>query len=202
MKSKKFINIKDALETCYLEMNKAEKELIFTKLINEAKSNGISSFELQISNGANTNIPVKYRIELDRCVVRSLDKISFFDGTLKNYNYSKSMFKSDNYDIKSLYLLSSFYDKSSLSIKKREISLAIDNGKYFIEDTYNFGGNKNIISREEDSIDDVLFYFANEDNVKSIILDDKMFNETEFLYQVLNKSLSDEKDKQLCKSLQ
>ena len=37
MESKKFISIKDALETCYLEMNNAEKELIFTKLVNEAK---------------------------------------------------------------------------------------------------------------------------------------------------------------------
>ena len=112
------------------------------------------------------------------------------------------MFKSDDYDIRSLYLLSSFYDKQSLSIKKREISLSIDNGKYFIEDIYDSRGNKNIVSREENSISDVLFYFDGEDNVKSIILDDRIFNETEFLYQILEKNLNNEKNKQLCKDLQ
>lgn len=202
MESKKFISIKDALETCYLEMNNAEKELIFTKLVDEAKQEGISSFELEIPNGISPKTPVKYRVELDRCVIRAFDKISFLNGVLESYSYSKSMFKSDNYDIRSLYLLSSFYDKQSLSIKKREISLSIDNGKYFIEDTYDFRGNKNIVSREENSISDVLFYFDGEDNVKSIILDDRIFNETEFLYQILEKNLNNEKNKQLCKDLQ
>lgn len=202
MENKKFISIKDALETCYLEMNNAEKELIFTKLVNEAKKEGISSFELEIPNGISPKTPVKYRVELDRCVIRAFDKISFLNGVLESYSYSKSMFKSDDYDIRSLYLLSSFYDKQSLSIKKREISLSIDNGKYFIEDTYDSRGNKNIVSREENSISDVLFYFDGEDNVKSIILDDRIFNETEFLYQILEKNLNNEKNKQLCKDLQ
>ena len=202
MEIKKFISIKDALETCYLEMNNAEKELIFTKLVNEAKKEGISSFELEIPNGISPKTPVKYRVELDRCVIRAFDKISFLNGVLESYSYSKSMFKSDDYDIRSLYLLSSFYDKQSLSIKKREISLSIDNGKYFIEDTYDSRGNKNIVSREENSISDVLFYFDGEDNVKSIILDDRMFNEAEFLYQILEKNLNNEKNKQLCKDLQ
>ena len=202
MESKKFISIKAALETCYLEMNNAEKELIFTKLVNEAKQEGISSFELEISNGISPKTPIKYRVELDRCVIRAFDKISFLNGILESYSYSKSMFKSDDYDIRSLYLLSSFYDKQSLSIKKREISLSIDNGKYFIEDTYDSKGNKNIVSREENSISDVLFYFDGEDNVKSIILDDRMFNEAEFLYQILEKNLNNEKNKQLCKDLQ
>ena len=202
MESKKFISIKAALETCYLEMNNAEKELIFTKLVNEAKQEGISSFELEISNGISPKTPIKYRVELDRCVIRAFDKISFLNGILESYSYSKSMFKSDDYDIRSLYLLSSFYDKQSLSIKKREISLSIDNGKYFIEDTYDSRGNKNIVSREENSISDVLFYFDGEDNVKSIILDDRMFNEAEFLYQILEKNLNNEKNKQLCKDLQ
>lgn len=202
MESKKFISIKAALETCYLEMNNAEKELIFTKLVNEAKQEGISSFELEIPNGISPKTPIKYRVELDRCVIRAFDKISFLNGILESYSYSKSMFKSDDYDIRSLYLLSSFYDKQSLSIKKREISLSIDNGKYFIEDTYDSRGNKNIISREENSISDVLFYFDGEDNVKSIILDDRMFNEAEFLYQILEKNLNNEKNKQLCKDLQ
>ena len=202
MESKKFISIKTALETCYLEMNNAEKELIFTKLVNEAKQEGISSFELEIPNGISHKTPIKYRVELDRCVIRAFDKISFLNGILESYSYSKSMFKSDDYDIRSLYLLSSFYDKQSLSIKKREISLSIDNGKYFIEDTYDSKGNKNIVSREENSISDVLFYFDGEDNVKSIILDDRMFNEAEFLYQILDKNLNNEKNKQLCKDLQ
>lgn len=202
MESKKFISIKAALETCYLEMNNAEKELIFTKLVNEAKEEGISSFELEIPNGISPKTPIKYRVELDRCVIRAFDKISFLNGILESYSYSKSMFKSDDYDIRSLYLLSSFYDKQSLSIKKREISLSIDNGKYFIEDTYDSKGNKNIVSREENSISDVLFYFDGEDNVKSIILDDRMFNEAEFLYQILEKNLNNEKNKQLCKDLQ
>lgn len=202
MESKKFISIKDVLETCYLEMNNAEKELIFTKLVNEAKQEGISSFELEIPNGISPKTPIKYRVELDRCVIRAFDKISFLNGILESYSYSKSMFKSDDYDIRSLYLLSSFYDKQSLSIKKREISLSIDNGKYFIEDTYDSRGNKNIVSREENSISDVLFYFDVEDNVKSIILDDRMFNEAEFLYQILEKNLNNEKNKQLCKDLQ
>lgn len=202
MGSKKFISIKAALETCYLEMNNAEKELIFTKLVNEAKQEGISSFELEIPNGISPKTPIKYRVELDRCVIRAFDKISFLNGILESYSYSKSMFKSDDYDIRSLYLLSSFYDKQSLSIKKREISLSIDNGKYFIEDTYDSRGNKNIVSREENSISDVLFYFDGEDNVKSIILDDRMFNEAEFLYQILEKNLNNEKNKQLCKDLQ
>lgn len=202
MESKKFISIKDVLETCYLEMNNAEKELIFTKLVNEAKQEGISSFELEIPNGISPKTPIKYRVELDRCVIRAFDKISFLNGILESYSYSKSMFKSDDYDIRSLYLLSSFYDKQSLSIKKREISLSIDNGKYFIEDTYDSKGNKNIVSREENSISDVLFYFDGEDNVKSIILDDRMFNEAEFLYQILEKNLNNEKNKQLCKDLQ
>lgn len=202
MESKKFISIKAALETCYLEMNNAEKELIFTKLVNEAKQEGISSFELEIPNGISHKTPIKYRVELDRCVIRAFDKISFLNGILESYSYSKSMFKSDDYDIRSLYLLSSFYDKQSLSIKKREISLSIDNGKYFIEDTYDSKGNKNIVSREENSISDVLFYFDGEDNVKSIILDDRMFNEAEFLYQILEKNLNNEKNKQLCKDLQ
>lgn len=202
VESKKFISIKAALETCYLEMNNAEKELIFTKLVNEAKQEGISSFELEISNGISPKTPIKYRVELDRCVIRAFDKISFLNGILESYSYSKSMFKSDDYDIRSLYLLSSFYDKQSLSIKKREISLSIDNGKYFIEDTYDSRGNKNIVSREENSISDVLFYFDGEDNVKSIILDDRMFNEAEFLYQILEKNLNNEKNKQLCKDLQ
>ncbi len=202
MESKKFISIKAALETCYLEMNNAEKELIFTKLVNEAKQEGISSFELEIPNGISPKTPIKYRVELDRCVIRAFDKISFLNGILESYSYSKSMFKSDDYDIRSLYLLSSFYDKQSLSIKKREISLSIDNGKYFIEDTYDSRGNKNIVSREENSISDVLFYFDGEDNVKSIILDDRMFNEAEFLYQILEKNLNNEKNKQLCKDLQ
>lgn len=202
MESKKFISIKAALETCYLEMNNAEKELIFTKLVNEAKEEGISSFELEIPNGISPKTPIKYRVELDRCVIRAFDKISFLNGILESYSYSKSMFKSDDYDIRSLYLLSSFYDKQSLSIKKREISLSIDNGKYFIEDTYDSRGNKNIVSREENSISDVLFYFDGEDNVKSIILDDRMFNEAEFLYQILEKNLNNEKNKQLCKDLQ
>lgn len=202
MESKKFISIKTALETCYLEMNNAEKELIFTKLVNEAKQEGISSFELEIPNGISPKTPIKYRVELDRCVIRAFDKISFLNGILESYSYSKSMFKSDDYDIRSLYLLSSFYDKQSLSIKKREISLSIDNGKYFIEDTYDSRGNKNIVSREENSISDVLFYFDGEDNVKSIILDDRMFNEAEFLYQILEKNLNNEKNKQLCKDLQ
>ena len=202
VESKKFISIKAALETCYLEMNNAEKELIFTKLVNEAKQEGISSFELEISNGISPKTPIKYRVELDRCVIRAFDKISFLNGILESYSYSKSMFKSDDYDIRSLYLLSSFYDKQSLSIKKREISLSIDNGKYFIEDTYDSKGNKNIVSREENSISDVLFYFDGEDNVKSIILDDRMFNEAEFLYQILEKNLNNEKNKQLCKDLQ
>lgn len=202
MESKKFISIKDVLETCYLEMNNAEKELIFTKLVNEAKEEGISSFELEIPNGISPKTPIKYRVELDRCVIRAFDKISFLNGILESYSYSKSMFKSDDYDIRSLYLLSSFYDKQSLSIKKREISLSIDNGKYFIEDTYDSRGNKNIVSREENSISDVLFYFDGEDNVKSIILDDRMFNEAEFLYQILEKNLNNEKNKQLCKDLQ
>ncbi|MDD6480317.1 MAG: hypothetical protein PUF22_03460 [Clostridium sp.] len=202
MESKKFISIKDVLETCYLEMNNAEKELIFTKLVNEAKQEGISSFELEIPNGISPKTPIKYRVELDRCVIRAFDKISFLNGILESYSYSKSMFKSDDYDIRSLYLLSSFYDKQSLSIKKREISLSIDNGKYFIEDTYDSRGNKNIVSREENSISDVLFYFDGEDNVKSIILDDRMFNEAEFLYQILEKNLNNEKNKQLCKDLQ
>lgn len=202
MESKKFISIKAALETCYLEMNNAEKELIFTKLVNEAKQEGISSFELEIPNGISHKTPIKYRVELDRCVIRAFDKISFLNGILESYSYSKSMFKSDDYDIRSLYLLSSFYDKQSLSIKKREISLSIDNGKYFIEDTYDSRGNKNIVSREENSISDVLFYFDGEDNVKSIILDDRMFNEAEFLYQILEKNLNNEKNKQLCKDLQ
>lgn len=202
MKSKKFISIKAALETCYLEMNNAEKELIFTKLVNEAKQEGISYFELEIPTGISPKTPIKYRVELDRCVIRAFDKISFLNGILESYSYSKSMFKSDDYDIRSLYLLSSFYDKQSLSIKKREISLSIDNGKYFIEDTYDSRGNKNIVSREENSISDVLFYFDGEDNVKSIILDDRMFNEAEFLYQILEKNLNNEKNKQLCKDLQ
>ncbi len=202
MESKKFISIKAALETCYLEMNNAEKELIFTKLVNEAKQEGISSFELEIPNGISPKTPIKYRVELDRCVIRAFDKISFLNGILESYSYSKAMFKSDDYDIRSLYLLSSFYDKQSLSIKKREISLSIDNGKYFIEDTYDSRGNKNIVSREENSISDVLFYFDGEDNVKSIILDDRMFNEAEFLYQILEKNLNNEKNKQLCKDLQ
>ena len=202
MESKKFISIKAALETCYLEMNNAEKELIFTKLVNEAKQEGISYFELEIPNGISPKTPIKYRVELDRCVIRAFDKISFLNGILESYSYSKSMFKSDDYDIRSLYLLSSFYDKQSLSIKKREISLSIDNGKYFIEDTYDCRGNKNIVSREENSISDVLFYFDGEDNVKSIILDDRMFNEDEFLYQILEKNLNNEKNKQLCKDLQ
>lgn len=202
MESKKFISIKAALETCYLEMNNAEKELIFTKLVNEAKQEGISSFELEIPNGISPKTPIKYRVELDRCVIRAFDKISFLNGILESYSYSKSMFKSDDYDIRSLYLLSSFYDMQSLSIKKREISLSIDNGKYFIEDTYDSRGNKNIVSREENSISDVLFYFDGEDNVKSIILDDRMFNEAEFLYQILEKNLNNEKNKQLCKDLQ
>lgn len=202
VESKKFISIKAALETCYLEMNNAEKELIFTKLVNEAKQEGISSFELEIPNGISPKTPIKYRVELDRCVIRAFDKISFLNGILESYSYSKSMFKSDDYDIRSLYLLSSFYDKQSLSIKKREISLSIDNGKYFIEDTYDSKGNKNIVSREENSISDVLFYFDGEDNVKSIILDDRMFNEAEFLYQILEKNLNNEKNKQLCKDLQ
>ena len=202
MESKKFISIKAALETCYLEMNNAEKELIFTKLVNEAKQEGISSFELEIPNGISPKTPIKYRVELDRCVIRAFDKISFLNGILESYSYSKSMFKSDDYDIRSLYLLSSFYGKQSLSIKKREISLSIDNGKYFIEDTYDSRGNKNIVSREENSISDVLFYFDGEDNVKSIILDDRMFNEAEFLYQILEKNLNNEKNKQLCKDLQ
>ena len=202
MESKKFISIKDVLETCYLEMNNAEKELIFTKLVNEAKQEGISSFELEIPNGISPKTPIKYRVELDRCVIRAFDKISFLNGILESYSYSKSMFKSDDYDIRSLYLLSSFYDKQSLSIKKREISLSIDNGKYFIEDTYDSRGNKNIVSREENSISDVLFYFDGVDNVKSIILDDRMFNEAEFLYQILEKNLNNEKNKQLCKDLQ
>ena len=202
MESKKFISIKAALETCYLEMNNAEKELIFTKLVNEAKQEGISSFELEIPNGISPKTPIKYRVELDRCVIRAFDKISFLNGILESYSYSKSMFKSDDYDIRSLYLLSSFYDKQSLSIKKREISLSIDNSKYFIEDTYDSRGNKNIVSREENSISDVLFYFDGEDNVKSIILDDRMFNEAEFLYQILEKNLNNEKNKQLCKDLQ
>ena len=202
MESKKFISIKAALETCYLEMNNAEKELIFTKLVNEAKQEGISSFELEIPNGISPKTPIKYRVELDRCVIRAFDKISFLNGILESYSYSKSMFKSDDYDIRSLYLLSSFYDKQSLSIKKREISLSIDNGKYFIEDTYDSRGNKNIVSREENSISDVLFYFDGEDNVKSIILHDRMFNEAEFLYQILEKNLNNEKNKQLCKDLQ
>lgn len=202
MESKKFISIKAALETCYLEMNNAEKELIFTKLVNEAKQEGISSFELEIPNGISPKTPIKYRVELDRCVIRAFDKISFLNGILESYSYSKAMFKSDDYDIRSLYLLSSFYDKQSLSIKKREISLSIDNGKYFIEDTYDSKGNKNIVSREENSISDVLFYFDGEDNVKSIILDDRMFNEAEFLYQILEKNLNNEKNKQLCKDLQ
>lgn len=202
MGSKKFISIKDALETCYLEMNNAEKELIFTKLVNEAKQEGISSFELEIPNGISPKTPIKYRVELDRCVIRAFDKISFLNGVLESYSYSKSMFKSDDYDIRSLYLLSSFYDKQTLSTKKREISLSIDNGKYFIEDTYDSRGNKNIVSREENSISDVLFYFDGEDNVKSIILDDRMFNEAEFLYQILEKNLNNEKNKQLCKDLQ
>ena len=202
VESKKFISIKDVLETCYLEMNNAEKELIFTKLVNEAKQEGISSFELEIPNGISPKTPIKYRVELDRCVIRAFDKISFLNGILERYSYSKSMFKSDDYDIRSLYLLSSFYDKQSLSIKKREISLSIDNGKYFIEDTYDSRGNKNIVSREENSISDVLFYFDGEDNVKSIILDDRMFNEAEFLYQILEKNLNNEKNKQLCKDLQ
>lgn len=202
MESKKFISIKAALETCYLEMNNAEKELIFTKLVNEAKQEGISSFELEIPNGISPKTPIKYRVELDRCVIRAFDKISFLNGILESYSYSKSMFKSDDYDIRSLYLLSSFYDKQSLSIKKREISLSIDNGKYFIEDTYDSRGNKNIVFREENSISDVLFYFDGEDNVKSIILDDRMFNEAEFLYQILEKNLNNEKNKQLCKDLQ
>ena len=202
MESKKFISIKAALETCYLEMNNAEKELIFTKLVNEAKQEGISYFELEIPNGISHKTPIKYRVELDRCVIRAFDKISFLNGILESYSYSKSMFKSDDYDIRSLYLLSSFYDKQSLSIKKREISLSIDNGKYFIEDTYDSRGNKNIVSREENSISDVLFYFDGEDNVKSIILDDRMFNEAEFLYQILEKNLNNEKNKQLCKDLQ
>ena len=193
---------KDALETCYLEMNNAEKELIFTKLVNEAKQEGISSFELEIPNGISPKTPIKYRVELDRCVIRAFDKISFLNGVLESYSYSKSMFKSDDYDIRSLYLLSSFYDKQTLSTKKREISLSIDNGKYFIKDTYDSRGNKNIVSREENSISDVLFYFDGEDNVKSIILDDRMFNETEFLYQILEKNLNNEKNKQLCKDLQ
>lgn len=202
MENKKFISIKDALETCYLEMNNAEKELIFTKLVNEAKQEGISSFELEIPNGISPKTPIKYRVELDRCVIRAFDKISFLNGVLESYSYSKSMFKSDDYDIRSLYLLSSFYDKQTLSTKKREISLSIDNGKYFIEDTYDSRGNKNIVSREENSISDVLFYFDGEDNVKSIILDDRMFNETEFLYKILKKNLNNEKNKQLCKNLQ
>lgn len=202
MESKKFISIKDALEICYLEMNNAEKELIFTKLVNEAKQEGISSFELEIPNGISPKTPIKYRVELDRCVIRAFDKISFLNGVLESYSYSKSMFKSDDYDIRSLYLLSSFYDKQTLSTKKREISLSIDNGKYFIEDTYDSRGNKNIVSREENSISDVLFYFDGEDNVKSIILDDRMFNEAEFLYQILEKNLNNEKNKQLCKDLQ
>lgn len=202
MENKKFISIKDALETCYLEMNNAEKELIFTKLVNEAKQEGISSFELEIPNGISHKTPIKYRVELDRCVIRAFDKISFLNGVLESYSYSKSMFKSDDYDIRSLYLLSSFYDKQTLSTKKREISLSIDNGKYFIEDTYDSRGNKNIVSREENSISDVLFYFDGEDNVKSIILDDRMFNEAEFLYQILEKNLNNEKNKQLCKDLQ
>lgn len=202
MESKKFISIKAALETCYLEMNNAEKELIFTKLVNEAKQEGISSFELEIPNGISPKTPIKYRVELDRCVIRAFDKISFLNGVLESYSYSKSMFKSDDYDIRSLYLLSSFYDKQTLSTKKREISLSIDNGKYFIEDTYDSRGNKNIVSREENSISDVLFYFDGEDNVKSIILDDRMFNEAEFLYQILEKNLNNEKNKQLCKDLQ
>lgn len=202
VESKKFISIKAALETCYLEMNNAEKELIFTKLVNEAKQEGISSFELEIPNGISPKTPIKYRVELDRCVIRAFDKISFLNGILESYSYSKSMFKSDDYDIRSLYLLSSFYDMQSLSIKKREISLSIDNGKYFIEDTYDSRGNKNIVSREENSISDVLFYFDGEDNVKSIILDDRMFNEAEFLYQILEKNLNNEKNKQLCKDLQ
>lgn len=202
VESKKFISIKAALETCYLEMNNAEKELIFTKLVNEAKQEGISSFELEIPNGISPKTPIKYRVELDRCVIRAFDKISFLNGILESYSYSKAMFKSDDYDIRSLYLLSSFYDKQSLSIKKREISLSIDNGKYFIEDTYDSRGNKNIVSREENSISDVLFYFDGEDNVKSIILDDRMFNEAEFLYQILEKNLNNEKNKQLCKDLQ
>lgn len=202
MENKKFISIKDALETCYSEMNNAEKELIFTKLVNEAKEEGISSFELEIPNGISPKTPVKYRVELDRCVIRAFDKISFLNGVLESYSYSKSMFKSDDYDIRSLYLLSSFYDKQSLSTRKREISLSIDKGKYFIEDTYDSRGNKNIVFREENSISDVLFYFDGEDNVKSIILDDRMFNEAEFLYQILEKNLNNEKNKQLCKDLQ
>ena len=183
-------------------MNNAEKELIFTKLVNEAKQEGISSFELEIPNGISPKTPIKYRVELDRCVIRAFDKISFLNGVLESYSYSKSMFKSDDYDIRSLYLFSSFYDKQTLSTKKREISLSIDNGKYFIEDTYDSRGNKNIVSREENSIFDVLFYFDGEDNVKSIILDDRMFNEAEFLYQILEKNLNNEKNKQLCKDLQ
>ena len=47
-----------------------------------------------------------------------------------------------------------------------------------------------------------MFYFNGEDNVKSIILDDRMFNEAEFLYQILEKNLNNEKNKQLCKDLQ
>ena len=206
MESKKFISIKDVLETCYLEMNNAEKELIFTKLVNEAKQEGISYFELEIPNGISPKTPIKYRVELDRCVIRAFDKISFLNGILESYSYSKSMFKSDDYDIRSLYLLSSFLsvltNRKYITIKKREISLSIDNGKYFIEDTYDSKGNKNIVSREENSISDVLFYFDGEDNVKSIILDDRMFNEAEFLYQILEKNLNNEKNKQLCKDLQ
>ena len=77
MESKKFISIKAALETCYLEMNNAEKELIFTKLVNEAKQEGISYFELEIPNGISPKAPIKYRVELDRCVIGAFDKISF-----------------------------------------------------------------------------------------------------------------------------
>ena len=50
-------------ETAY---NNAEKELIFTKLVNEAKQEGISYFELEIPNGISPKTPIKYRVELDR----------------------------------------------------------------------------------------------------------------------------------------
>lgn len=203
VENKKFTNLKSALETCYLDMNNAEKEIVLAKLIHEARNSGIELFELEFEN-LNKNSKVRYILELDRCAVRALEKIQICSEPYCNYvECIGSIFKSRDYDIRNLYASESYYDEMISNGVKKEISLVVDEkSQIFIEEVYHYLGKKKYNFEKSCSMNEVYERYKNS-CIAPMLKDDNMFNEVEFLYSVLNKNcnLKVDDSKQLRKAM-
>lgn len=203
MENKKFINLKSALETCYLDMNNAEKEIILSKLIREAYNSEINLIEIEV-NDSDRNSKVRYTLELDRGAVRALEKMRGYNESYCNcVECTSSVFKSSDYNIKNLYASESYYDEMISNGVKREISLIIDDdSQIFVEEVCHRLGKKKYNFMKENSMNEVYEQYKNS-FIAPMLMNQNIFSEAEFLYSVLNKNCMLEKSdsKQLRKAM-